>query len=267
MLIKDIRNLVLDMDGVLWRGMTPMPGLVAFFTGLREREIDFVLATNNASKTLSQYVAKLAGFGVAIAAEQIVTSAEATGSYLQAQYGVETAVYVIGDEGLHEAVQKRGFPTINPTDVRAGATASVVVMGFTRRCTYDELAMGSLLVSKGATFIGTNPDVSFPHELGQLPGAGALQAVITTATGVKPTVIGKPGPIMFQEAMKRLGSTPTDTAMVGDRLGTDIAGGQAAGMYTILVLTGISRQADLVNSTLQPDYIFADITELLQSLA
>jgi 4-nitrophenyl phosphatase len=120
-------------------------------------------------------------------------------------------------------------------------------------------------VQKGAKFVGTNPDVTFPHELGELPGAGATLAFIQAATGVAPIVIGKPGPIMFDEAIQRLGSTTADTAVVGDRLNTDIAGGKAAGLTTILLLSGISTAAEAANGT-QPDYIFADITELAKHL-
>jgi 4-nitrophenyl phosphatase len=118
----------------------------------------------------------------------------------------------------------------------------LVVAGFNRHVTYPDLAMGALLVHKGATFIGTNPDPSIPTELGPLPGAGSLLAVIETATGVKPIIIGKPQPTVFMEAVRRLGGTLANTAMVGDRLSTDIAGGQGAGLHTILVLSGVASR-------------------------
>ncbi len=161
----------------------------------------------------------------------------------------------------------QGFPIITPAEVKAGAVPALVVVGFTRYATYDDLAMGALAVHKGARFIGTNPDPAFPSELGPLPGAGALIAFVQTATGVTPTLVGKPGPIMFQQAMQRLGGAPHNTAMVGDRLSTDIAGGQAAGLTTILVLSGISTRADAQNNRFKPDYIVADITELAEILA
>lgn len=257
-----ITNLILDMDGVLWHGDTPMPGLADFFATLRRLGIGFVLATNNATKTAVMYTAKLASFGITVPPEQILTSAEATATHMAGEYPPGTPVYIVGDKGLHEALTARGFVVVTPAEVRAGATAAFVVVGFTPYATYEELAMGSLLVHRGVRFIGTNPDPSVPRELGPLPGAGALQAVISTATGVQPLLIGKPGPIIFQEAVKRLGGDPTGVAMVGDRLSTDIAGAKAAGLGAILVLSGISSRADVAASPDKPDFIFDDISAL-----
>lgn len=265
-MLTHIKNLILDMDGVLWRGETPLPGLIDFFATLRHLHIGFALATNNATKTAVQYVEKLARFGVDMPAAQIVTSAEATAAYLHEEYETGTAVYVVGETGLHNAITAQGFHILTPLQIKEGLVPTLVVVGFTRHATYNELAMGALAVHKGARFIGTNPDPSFPSELGPLPGAGALIAVVQTATGVTPTLIGKPGPIMFQQAMRQLGGTPENTAMVGDRLTTDIAGGQAAGLTTIMVLSGISTRAEAENGRIRPDYICADITELAKKL-
>lgn len=264
--MQTIKNLILDMDGVLWRGETPMPGLAEFFATLRRKNINFVLATNNATKTAVMYTEKLARFGVHIPPEQILTSAETTAVYLSERYEGGTAVYVIGEQGLHDALTAKGFQIVTPEQAQNGTTAPLVVVGFNRHVTYSELAMGSLLVHKGAAFIGTNPDPSFPSELGPLPGAGSLLAVIETATGVKPLIMGKPQPIIFQAAVKRLGGALADTAMVGDRLTTDIAGGQAAGLATILLLSGVTGREQVQNSPIQPDYVFADITDLASHL-
>jgi len=261
-MITPITNLILDMDGVLWRGETPMTGLADFFAALRRLGVGFVLATNNATKTAAMYTAKLARFGVDVPPAQILTSAEATAAHMAEQYPPDTPVYIVGDKGLHEAMTAHSFRPISPQDVRAGVTAAFVVVGFSPHATYDDLAMGSLLVHRGVRFIGTNPDPSYPSELGPLPGAGALLAVISTATGVEPTVIGKPGPIVFREAVKRLGGDPAGVAMVGDRLSTDIYGAKAAGLRAILVLTGISTRDDVALSPIKPDHIFADITAL-----
>jgi 4-nitrophenyl phosphatase len=243
-----------------------MPGLREFFATMDRLRIGFVLATNNAAKTAEQYVVKLAGFGIEVPATQIVTSAEATASYLRERHEPGTRAYIVGESGLYHAMENGRFRIVSPEEVAAGATAQLVVVGFNRDANYKELAMGALLVHKGATFIGTNPDPSFPSELGPLPGAGALQAVITTATGVQPTVIGKPGPIIFRESVKRLGGTTSDTAMVGDRLSTDIAGGRAAGLPTILLLSGISSRTDVEMGDIVPDYVFEDISELARVL-
>jgi 4-nitrophenyl phosphatase len=263
MISKTIKNLILDMDGVLWRGDTPMPGLVDFFALLRRLEIGFVLATNNATKTAEQYTEKLSRFGVDAPPWRILTSAEATASYLSERYAAETSVYVMGERGLHDALRAKGFHIITPQQVEDGETAPLVVVGFNRHAVYYDLAMAALLLHKGATFIATNPDVSFPSELGPLPGAGSFLAFISTATGVEPAaIIGKPGPAIFREAVERLEATTADTAMVGDRLSTDIAGAKAAGLSTILLLSGISSRADVGTKGVEPDYIFEDIREL-----
>lgn len=261
-----IKNLILDMDGVLWRGDTPMPGLVAFFDTLRAAGIGFILATNNATKTAAMYTERLARFGVAVPPQQILTSAEATASYLAERFDSGALIYVIGGKGLHDAVLAQGFRILPAAEVRAGAKAAAVVAGLSPNLTYEELAMGAHLVNQGMPFIGTNPDPTFPSEIGPLPGAGAILAMITAATGVEPLVIGKPGPIVFREAVKLLGGDPTSVAMVGDRLSTDIYGAKAAGLRAILVLSGISTREEAEVGPVRPDYIFADITELASFL-
>lgn len=262
-----IKKVIMDMDGVLWHGDTAMPGLAVFFSTLEEANIDYVLATNNATKTAAQYVDKLAGFGVSVPASQILTSAEATAAFLSHEYPPGTAVYIVGDSGLHQAIAAHGFRIIGPEDVRAGETAAVVVVGLARSVTYEVLAMASLLIANGARFIGTNPDTSFPSEIGPLLGAGALLAAVQASSGVAPLVIGKPGPVMFQEAIERLGNEPGSIAMIGDRLTTDIAGANAIGLQTILVLSGISTREEAEQGDITPDYIFNDISHVGEYLA
>jgi 4-nitrophenyl phosphatase len=265
-MIAKIRNLILDMDGVLWHGDTAMPGLDTFFNTLRQSDIGFVLATNNATKTAEQYTHKLANMGVNIPTSQILTSAETTAYYIADKYPAGTAIYVIGTTSLHETMRANGFQIIGPDQVEEGAAAVLVVVGFTPFVVYKELAMGSLLVHNGAGLIGTNPDPTIPSEIGPLPGAGALLAVISAATGVEPYIVGKPGPAIFEEAVRRLASSKDDTAMVGDRLSTDIAGAKAAGLSTILLLSGISSRKDILESGIKPDYVFSDINELAYEL-
>jgi len=265
-MIAKIRNLILDMDGVLWRGDTAMPGLTAFFNTLRQLDIGFVLATNNATKTTEQYTHKLASMGVIIPANQILTSAETTAYYIAAKYPAGTAIYVIGTTSLHETMRAKGFQIVGPDQVEEGATARLVVVGFTPFVVYKELAMGSLLVHYGAALIGTNPDPTIPSEIGPLPGAGALLAAISAATGVEPYIVGKPGPAIFEEAVRRLAGSKDDIAMVGDRLSTDIAGAKTAGLSTILLLSGISSRKDILKSGIKPDYVFSDIDELAHEL-
>lgn len=262
-----IKHLILDMDGVLWHGETPVPGLVDFFNTLDQLNIAYVMATNNATRTAEQYTKKLEGFGLHIAPDRILTSAETTAAYLEPRYAPGSAVYLVGAKGLHSAMKAHGFEIITADEVAKGARAPLVVLGFTPDAIYKDLAMAALLVDSGADFVGTNPDASVPNELGPLPGAGALLAVISTSTGVQPQIVGKPGPIMFEHALKRLGSIKANTAMVGDRLTTDIAGAKAAGLWAILVLSGISEIGDIQQANYKPDFVFTDITELGAELA
>ena len=261
------RALVVDMDGVLWRGDTALPGLSEFFDALADLQLPFVLATNNAMKVAAQYTEKLAGFGVEVSAEHILTSSEATATFIKHHHPEVDTVYVVGEEGLWRALREQDLQVISPEEVRNGETAPLVVVGLARDAlTYEMLAMGSLLVHKGASLIATNDDATYPTELGPLPGAGAVLSVLTTATGAKPTVVGKPNAAMFEEALQRLGTAAEDTLMVGDRLATDIAGGAAAGMKTVLVLTGVSTREDLETSDVQPDFVMEDIRELTKFL-
>jgi 4-nitrophenyl phosphatase len=275
-----LRNLIIDMDGVLWRGETAMAGLVEFFAAIRELELGYILATNNATRTAAQYSDKLARLGVDVSPGHILTSSEATAAYLRQDHPAGTAVYVIGEAGLCEALAAAAFDVITePLNVHAPpathahlagsplrATPPLVVAGLNRRVCYQELATAALYIAAGADFIGTNPDPSWPSEWGQLPGAGALLAFLTTATGVEPKVVGKPGQIVFQEALHRLGGSTSDTVMVGDRLATDIAGAQAAGLRAILLLSGVATLADVQTSPVKPDWIFEDIAALTAAL-
>jgi 4-nitrophenyl phosphatase len=262
-----IRNLILDMDGVLWRGDTAVPGLVEFFSTLRALNIGFILATNNATKTVSQYVEKLARLGVNLPAKQILTSAEATATYLYRHYPPGTSVYVIGEEGLQSVLVEHGF-TVRAVDDPLGndERVEVVVVGLAREVCYRQLANAALLIRRGAKFIGTNPDPTLPTEIGAMPGAGALLAFLEASTGTKPLVIGKPNRAIFEQALKQIKAFPGETAMVGDRIGTDIAGGRAAGLWTILLLSGATGRSEAEASPISPDWIFDDIQSLAEFL-
>ena len=261
------KALVVDMDGVLWHGETPLPGLNEFFDTLRGLELPFVLATNNAMNVAEDYTEKLAKFGVEVAPERILTSSEATASYLRRTYPDVKEVYVVGEQGLHRAVKEQGFSVVSPEEAKKGAHVPIVVTGLARESlTYELVAMASLLVRNGAELVATNADSSYPTELGMMPGAGALLSVITVSTGAEPTVIGKPNAAMFEEALERLGTSAEETAMIGDRLGTDIKGAKAAGMQTVLVLSGVSERDEIDSSGIKPDYVLEDIREVSKKL-
>jgi 4-nitrophenyl phosphatase len=268
-----VKNVIIDMDGVLWRGETAMAGLVEFFAALGELEMGYILATNNATKTAAQYRQKLARLGVDVPAARILTSSEATAAYLRQEYPAGSRAYVVGEAGLLEALTTAGLDVSSePLDVQAAPQGRVpqppplVVVGLNRRVGYAELATAAVFIARGARFVATNPDPSLPSEWGQLPGAGALLAFLTTTTGVEPTVVGKPGRILFEEALRRLNGSAADTVMVGDRLTTDVAGAQRAGLRAVLLLSGVATLGDVAAGEIKPDWIFEDIAALTEAL-
>lgn len=269
----NINTLIIDMDGVLWHGDQPIPGLVEFFGILRERKIRFILATNNASQTAEQYVNKLGRMGVTVDSAEILTSAMATALYLaQRTQPASTRVFVIGEKGARQPLLDLGFTLTGLYEVNApGDTgpkkgADFVVCGMDRELTWDKLATAALNLNAGAQFIGTNPDTSLPTELGFTHGNGAIIAALQAATGIAPTIIGKPEPLMYQQALALLGVEPTGTMAIGDRLETDILGAVRAGIPSLMVLTGVSSEADLKTSTYQPDWVLPDIRAITAAL-
>lgn len=253
--LRPIENLIIDMDGVLYRGDEAIPGLKEFFAFLRGRPVDFILATNNSTRTARQYVDKLARMGVEVAPSEILTSAQATAIYLETLAPPGTKVYVIGEEGLEAAVRERGY-------IISRDGAEFVVVGMDRGFTYDKLKVATLLIRGGARFIGSNPDKTLPTEAGFIPGAGAMLAALEASTGVAPTIVGKPERTIFELALAKLGGSREDTAVIGDRLDTDILGGYNAGLTTILVLSGATTRQDVDSASIKPDLVFEDIQHL-----
>jgi 4-nitrophenyl phosphatase len=248
------------MDGVIYRGDTALPGAQALFAWLRERRLPFLLITNNSSLTPRQYQAKLRAMGIRVRARDLLTSAQATAAYLARTAPPQARVLVLGERGLRTALAAVGLTLVETSD------ADYVVVGLDRTVVYRRLAAACLAVSRGAVFIGANPDPALPVEYGVIPGAGALQAAITACTGVPPRLVGKPSPTMLELALERLSVAAANAALVGDSLATDIAGGKAAGLRTILVLTGLSTAADLATTDQPPDHVFADLPALLAAL-
>ncbi len=257
--IGSIRHLIVDMDGVLWRGDKALPGLQDFFAFIRERGVDFILATNNASRLPAQYADKLARFGVEIDPAHILTSAQASAAYLADVAPPGARVYVIGEEGMRRALAERDFEL-------TAEKAAYVVVGWDRQLTWEKLSTAALLIHRGAEFLGANPDKSYPTERGPVPGNGAQLAALEATTGVAPTVVGKPGAWMYQEALRRMQARPETAAVIGDRLETDIAGGINAGLTTVLLLSGIAQRADLASSPHQPDLVCDDLAHLVRIL-
>jgi len=253
----EIHSVVMDMDGVLWLGDTPLPGFAAFFEHIRAKNLPFVLATNNSSKAPADYIAKLERLGVTgIAESQILTSGTTAISYLKTNYPAGSPMHVLGGDGLRGLITNAGF-----TLTDHGAQA--VVVGLDPQLTYEKLRRAALLIRAGANFIATNTDATIPSPDGLAPGAGSIVAALKTATDCIPTEMGKPHAPMFQAALHLLNTPAQNTLMIGDRLNTDIAGAQNVGLRTALVLTGVATQADLTTSPIQPDAVYADLPALI----
>ncbi len=257
--IDPISGLVLDMDGVLWRGSEPLGDLPALFDRIRRKNWRFVLATNNATRSVDQYLEKLRAFGVTLEPWQIINSALATAQYLSRRHPEGGNVYVVGEDGLVQTLQQFGFHD-------AAEDAIAVVVGMDRGFNYEKLKWATRLIRKGVPFLGTNPDRTFPDPGGLVPGAGSLLAAIQAASDVEPVIIGKPSPEMFRQAIERLRTEAAQTLVVGDRLETDIAGGKALGCRTALLLSGVSSGEDLENGLYIPDLVARDLTALLDEL-
>jgi len=268
---SNIRALIIDMDGVLWHGEQPMPGLTNFFETLREQQIRFILATNNASLTPGQYVNKLAKMGVTVTQDEILTSGIATALYLgEHEDPSTTRVFVIGEDGARKPLIERGFTLTDlyevNTDSAPGKGADIVVCGKDQTLTWDKLATATLNIRAGAKFIGTNADTTLPTEHGITHGNGAILAALQVATGVTPTIIGKPEPIIYQQAMALLGTDTSETIAIGDRLETDILGAVRTGIRSLMVLTGVSTEEDLKVSGYQPTWLMPDISAITNAL-
>lgn len=253
---NSIRAVLLDMDGVLWRGPETLPGVPEFFAFLQQHQIQFGLATNNSTKTVASYVERLNQIGVPARPENVITSSVATADYISQRYAVDTPVYIIGQDGIRQALAEKGYRE-DPQQAR------VVVVGMDFAVTYDKFKTATLLIRAGADFIGTNGDRSFPTPEGLIPGNGSLLALLETATDVAPVVIGKPEAAMYQVALQRFGTAPSETLMIGDRIETDILGAHRVGLLSALVLTGTTTAEEAANYPVQAGGIFAGLDTLL----
>ena len=243
MIPSNIKALILDMDGVVWKADAPIGNLPETFARIRERGLKFVFATNNGTKTPEEYQQKLKELGVEIDASQVVTSALGIAFILAQKYPKGMKIFVIGEDGIRMAVEEKGFEILSTENA---PEAQAFVMGIDRNINFQKVAEATLLVHAGIPFYTTNTDRTFPTPRGEIPGSGAWLSVITTATGVEPIVAGKPLPYLMELSLERLGTKKEETLIVGDRLETDIAAGQAVGCPTVLVLSGVStkEQAD-----------------------
>jgi NagD protein len=255
---REILSWLMDMDGVLVREEHAIPGADRFVARLREREIPFLVLTNNSIYTRRDLAARLAANGLHIPEDAIWTSALATASFLEAQRPGGSA-FVIGESGLTTALHSAGYTLTerNP---------DYVVLGETRTYSFERIAQAIRLIGGGARFIATNPDPTGPTPDGPLPATGAVAALISRATGVEPYFVGKPNPLMMRSALNAIDAHSETTAMVGDRMDTDVVAGLEAGMHTVLVLTGSTTREEAERFPYRPSRIVDSIADLVDEL-
>ena len=257
------KTVLLDMDGVIWRGYQPVIDIRALFDGIADNGATAYCITNNSTETIESYLDKLAKFNVILSEDQIISSGVAAVDYLQKDITPGASVFLIGEPGLHETVVKAGFKVIEDETSQADA----VVVGLNFGIDYKKIAIAANLIMNGSLFIGTNPDPTFPMPDGQYPGAGTMIAAVQTASGTIPRIMGKPEPFLYQLALERAGVGPEQAIMIGDRLETDILGAQRLGIPAAVVLTGIVQRSDIASWDPQPDLIVDDALDVVEVLA
>lgn len=255
---KPIDTWLTDMDGVLVHEGQPIPGAAEFIARLHDSQKPFLVLTNNSMFTPRDLLARLGRMGFSVPERSIWTSALATAQFLHDQRPGGTA-YVLGEAGLTTALHDVGY-------VLTDYAPDYVVLGETRTYSFEAITRAVRLINDGARFICTNPDVTGPSSEGALPAAGAVAAMISKATGVDPYFVGKPNPMMMRSALNTIQAHSETTAMIGDRMDTDVLCGLEAGLETILVLTGISTRADVDRFPYRPSRIVESIADLIDEV-
>ncbi len=248
------KNYLIDMDGVLVRGNQPIPGAADFLARLLERQAKFLILTNNSIYTPRDLQLRLQRIGLEVPDGHIYTSALATAQFLHAQRPGGTA-YVIGEAGLTTALHELGY-------LLTEHDPEYVVLGETTTYSFERITQAVRLIAGGARFIATNRDVNGPTDTGIVPATGAVAAMISSATGVKPYFIGKPNPLMMRTALNTIDAHSEDSVMVGDRMDTDIAAGTESGMETTLVLTGVTRREEVERFPYRPTRIVDSVADI-----
>ncbi|WP_270179885.1 TIGR01457 family HAD-type hydrolase [Alkalihalobacillus sp. CinArs1] len=251
--MKKYKGYLIDLDGTMYRGTEKIQEAVDFVKRLEVAGIPYLFVTNNSSKRKEQVAEKLVNFGVPCTKEHVFTTSMATASYISNEKK-GASVYVIGEEGIRDALTDEGLTLQDENP-------DYVVVGIDREITYEKLAKACIAVRNGATFISTNGDIAIPTERGLLPGNGSLTAVITVSTEVEPIFIGKPEPVIMEQALKQLGTDKDETLMVGDNYRTDIMAGIQAGMDTLLVHTGVTTKQHLESVEKAPIYTANSLEE------
>jgi NagD protein len=255
---REIHSWLMDMDGVLVREEHPIPGADRFLARLQELGTPFLVLTNNSIYARRDLAARLRASGLDVPEESIWTSALATAGFLEDQRPGGSA-FVIGESGLTTALHQSGYTL---TD----RSPDYVVLGETRTYSFERITRGIRLILGGARFIATNPDTTGPSPDGVLPATGSVAALISRATGVAPYFVGKPNPLMIRSALNAIDAHSESTAMIGDRMDTDIVAGLEAGLETVLVLTGVTALEDTERHSYRPSRIVGSVAELIEEL-
>lgn len=248
------KAILLDLDGTVYRGKKLIPGAAAFVARLRRVHLPLLFITNNSTRTPEQVASHLHAIGLPASPEEILTSAQATAAFIGSG-----RVFCIGEIGLVQALQQQGIAL-------AENRVMYVVVGLDRQISYKKIEKAARLIRAGARFIGCNPDRFFPNEDGISPGNGAIIAAIAAACDQKPHIIGKPERPIIDIALRRLQVAPEHAVLIGDNLETDIPAGAHAGVATILLTTGVSRQEDLPQAKTQPTWIARDYDEVCRRI-
>jgi 5'-nucleotidase len=255
---REIRSWLMDMDGVLVHEEQAIPGADRFLARLRERELPFLVLTNNSIYTRRDLAARLRMSGLEVPEESIWTSALATAKFLEDQRPGGTA-FVIGEAGVTTALHQAGY-TMSERD------PDYVVLGETRTYSFERITRAIRLIDRGARFIATNPDPIGPTTEGPVPATGSVAALISRATGVQPYFVGKPNPLMMRSALNAIDAHSEETAMIGDRMDTDVVAGLEAGMETVLVLSGVTTPRDAERHPYLPSRIVDSVADLIDEL-
>ncbi len=251
------------MDGVLWRGTEPILDIVELVGRIKSQQRSFFFVTNNSTQTVKHHLSIFNNYGIDLLDDQVITSAEAAAAYLGSKHPEGGFVYLVGESGLIDAMQKQSFSHIeNSADHKILA----VVAGLDRGITYQKIEQSARLIKQGAAFIGTNPDLTIPTSDGFSPGAGVIIKAIETASGKVAKIVGKPKAYLYTLALQRAKSSPGEAIMIGDRLDTDIKGAQERGIHTALVLSGVTDRLKADTWDPRPDLIAEDALAILDKI-
>lgn len=257
-IMRRVRAVLLDMDGVLYVGDRALPGVQELLGYLETTGRRWLCVTNNSSRTSTTFSEKLAGMGITVEPKNILGSAEATANWLAGQSPNGAKVIMMGEASLRGALEAKGFELVDDPFAADIAVASIFF-----GINYETLTRMTLAIRNGARFVATNPDPTLPTERGQAPGTGSIVALLTVSGGRPPEYVGKPYPGMYEQAIRRVDGRPETTLMVGDRYETDIEGAARLGMPTAGVLTGVTTHEQYLAADPPPDIVVHGLPELL----